>query len=254
MTKMPLTRFAGRVLMFGAGAGAAAYAAYASAVWLGYGQVRTAVGDEQDHWLDRFMPTYDVVERHRIDVAAPAAMAFAAACDLDLRQSAIVRAIFRTRELIMGSTPGETSHAPALVDWAKSLGWGVLAEIPGREIVFGGVAQPWDADVVFRTIPADAFAAFNEPDHVKIVWTLRADPTNEHHAIVRHETRAVATDPGARRKFRRYWSAFAAGITVIRRVALKRVKADAERRARHGDLHARDRFDAVSTGDLDPEC
>jgi hypothetical protein len=117
------------------------------------------------------------------------------------------------------------------VPFAKGLGWGVLDEIPGREIVFGAVTRPWEANVVFRALLPDAFAAFNEPDYVKIAWTLRADPIDARESIARTETRVTTTDPGAREKFRRYWAVFSPGIVLIRRVMLKRVKAEAERRA-----------------------
>jgi hypothetical protein len=33
---------------------------------------------------------------------------------------------------------------------AQSLGWGVLAEDPDREVVVGAATKPWAADVVFR--------------------------------------------------------------------------------------------------------
>jgi hypothetical protein len=32
-------------------------------------------------------------------------------------------------------------------------------------------------------------AAFNDPDYVKIVWTLRADPVDATHSVFRTETR-----------------------------------------------------------------
>ena len=83
----------------------------------------------------------------------------------------------------------------AFLAMAKSIGWGVLAEHPGREIVLGAVTQPWLADVVFRPLPPNAFSAFNEPGFVKIAWTLRADPVDEARSVFRTETRAVATDP-----------------------------------------------------------
>jgi hypothetical protein len=106
--------------------------------------------------------------------------------------------------------------------------------------------------VVFRALPPDAFAAFNAPDYVKIMWTLRADPLGARESIARTETRVATTDPGAREKFRRYWSVFSPGILLIRHVMLKRVKADAERRALL--VSPADRFDLVSAGDLDPQC
>jgi hypothetical protein len=40
------------------------------------------------------MPVYDVVERHHIHVAAPAAITFAAAGEQDLMAGPLVRAIF----------------------------------------------------------------------------------------------------------------------------------------------------------------
>jgi hypothetical protein len=107
----------------------------------------------------------------------------------------------------------------------------VLAEVPGREVVVGAVTQPWKANVVFRAVAPDEFAAFDEPDYVKIVWTLRADPIGAAASVFRTETRALATDAAARRAFRRYWAVFSPGIIAIRRMMLGPVKAEAERRA-----------------------
>src|SRR5947208_6990648 len=84
----------------------------------------------------------------------------------------------------------------------KALGWGVLAEVPGREIVIGAVTQPWMANVVFHALPPAEFAAFDEPEYAKIVWTLRADPIAAGESLFRTETRVNTTDPEARRKFR----------------------------------------------------
>jgi hypothetical protein len=114
----------------------------------------------------------------------------------------------------------------------KSIGWGVLADIPGREIVMGAVTQPWEANVVFRSLPPDQFLAFDDPDYVKIVWTLRADSIGLNASIFRTETRAVATDAVARAKFRRYWSFLSPGIRLIRWAVLNPLRAEAERRAR----------------------
>ena len=251
-TQTQLLRSAGRGLTYGIGAAAGVYAAYVAGTWLRYGRAQPATGDDQDPRLDRFMPACEIAERHHVHVAAPAAITLAAACDVDLQQSAIIRAIFKGRELILGSDPDQPGHPRGLVPFAKGLGWGVLDEIPGREIVFGAVTRPWEANVVFRALPPHAFAAFNEPDYVKIAWTLRADPIDARESIARTETRVTTTDPGAREKFRRYWAVFSPGIVLIRRVMLKRVKAEAERRA-VADAPA-DRFDLVSTGDLDSQC
>jgi hypothetical protein len=135
----------------------------------------------------------------------------------------------------------------------RALGWGVLGEVPGREVVMGAVTQPWKADVTFHALDPDAFVAFDKPDFVKIAWTLRVHPTASSESVAWTETRVITTDEEARRKFRRYWAVFSPGIVLIRRVALRLVKAEAERQARQR-RSAADRFDAVSLGDLDPQC
>jgi hypothetical protein len=56
------------------------------------------------------------------------------------------------------------------------MGRGVLQSEPGRLFMAGAACQPWRADVVFTPIAPDAFAAYQEPGHVKIAWTLEVEP------------------------------------------------------------------------------
>jgi hypothetical protein len=213
-----------------AGFAAAGYVAFAGLAWYRYGEPPAARDNERDALLDRFMPVYDVVERHHIKVAAPADLVLAAAAEQDLQQSSISRAIFKTRELVLGARSDEMKRPPGLIALCRSLGWGMLAEGPGREIVMGAATQPWMANVVFRPIEPDRFALFDEPDYVKIVWTLRADSVSDRESIFRTETRVATTDAGARAKFRRYWAFASPGISLIRWLSLGPLKRDAERR------------------------
>ena len=152
------------------------------------------------------MPNYDIVECHRIRVAAPAEITLATASETSLLESPIARVIFRAREVLLGSEPDPVTRPSGLLALTKSLGWRVLAEVPGREVVVGAVTQPWEANVRFRGLTPDEFATFNEPGYVKIAWTLRADPIGAGESVFRTETRAIATDASARATFRRYWS------------------------------------------------
>jgi hypothetical protein len=224
-------RSASRVVVYSAGVLAAAWATYSAATWLRYGRVQAAGNGEQDPLLDGFMPTYEVVERHRVTVGAPADVTYRAACDVNLQRSTLINAIFRGRELMMRARPDRTARPRGLLEFAKSIGWGVLAEVPGREIVIGAVTQPWQPDVVFNPLPPDRFASFSEPGYVKIVWTIRVDSSGPSESVARTETRVVATDPDARRRFRRYWSIYSPGILLIRHMLLQLVRADAERQA-----------------------
>jgi hypothetical protein len=216
-----------------AGVGLVIYSIWAGIAWYRYGKVTPPETEQADSLLDRVMPTYEVAERHQIRVAASAEITFRAAAEMDLRQSAAVRAIFKGREWIMRSHSVPDRRGQPLLMEMRAIGWGELASVPGHEVVMGAITQPWLADVVFRPLPADKFAEFHEQGWVKIAWTLRADPVSSHESVFRTETRVVATDPVARAKFRRYWAFVSPGIVLIRRLLLGPVKADAERRARN---------------------
>lgn len=217
-------------LAAGLGAAAAAYGTYAAITWSRYGRVPAPRPEECDPLLDRFMPEYEIVERHSVRVAAPAAVTFAAARDIDLQASPVVRAIIRAREVILGATPVERPRTRGLLAETQALGWGVLLDLPGREVIAGAVTRPWEPNVTFRALPPGQFAAFDEPGYIKIAWTIRADPISDTESIFRTETRAVATDQHARYRFRRYWSALSPGIIVIRWALLGPVKRAAEER------------------------
>jgi hypothetical protein len=94
------------------------------------------------------------------------------------------------------------------------------------------VTQPWRGDVRFRPLPRDLFTAFDSAGYVKIVWTLAVDSLGPTRSRFRTETRVQTTDARSRALFRRYWSAFSPGITLIRWQAIRLVRADAVRRFR----------------------
>jgi hypothetical protein len=214
----------------GAAAALLAATGYGAATWYRYGRVaRRGSGDEL---LDRFMPKFDVRERHQTTVRAPAAVTYAAARDLDFRRSPLVSGIFRVRQLLMGGRIEPATTEGSFLDEVRALGWRVLAEGPGRELVMGAVTQPWVADVVFRGMSPEEFAGFDEPNYVKIAWTVGVVPRDDGQSLFRTETRVLATDPVARSRFRRYWTLVSPGIVIIRWEMLRLVKLDAERRAR----------------------
>jgi hypothetical protein len=214
-------RIAGKIT----GAGALAGAGFIASNWIRYG--RPVRNGKPDALLDRFMPAFDVREYHQTAVAAPATITYAAARDMDIFDSRLVRAIFRGREILMNANAPARQPQPLLQE-TLALGWGILAEEPGREIVVGAVTRPWEANVRFQSVPADEFAAFNEPGFVKIAWTLVAEPAGEAASEFRTETRVVTTDACARSRFRRYWAVMSPGIALIRRQSLGLVRADAE--------------------------
>jgi hypothetical protein len=240
-----LFRSAARLFALAGAAVVAGYALYVAQAWRSYGNPTPPRTDENDDLLDRFMPEYDVVERHSIPIAASAAVVLEVAKQQDLLGHPMVAAIFKARELALGAESDDRAQPRGLLAAVQSLGWGVLAERPGREIVVGAVTRPWEPNVTFRALPAERFAAYSTPGDVKIVWTLRADPLDNGHSIFRTETRAVATDPVSRDRFRTYWSFAAPGVSAIRWLSLLPLKRDAERRAAEplNDPHTHPRSD-----------
>jgi hypothetical protein len=129
----------------------------------------------------------------------------------------------------MGGERSKREYPPAFLDEVLDQGWRVLAEEPGRELVIGAVTQPWKADVEFRGLAPEEFAAFREPGYAKIVWTLAVKPLGEKESVFTTETRVATTDAESRFQFRRYWSVFSPGILLIRYETLRLVRREAER-------------------------
>jgi hypothetical protein len=181
--------------------------------------------------LDEFIPRPFVRERHEITVAAPADIVFATARDFDLLSIPVVRAIFWLRAKLLRATPPPRRWT-GLVAETRALGWGTLLAAPDRMHVAGAVCQPWIGNVVFTPIPPERFASYAEPEMVKIIWTLEAEPLGFERTRLVTETRVEPTDLVARRKFRRYWRKAGMGIVLIRWLGLPAMRREAERRWR----------------------
>src|SRR5262245_27190781 len=119
----------------GVGLAAGTYAAYATVRWFRYGHVSMRSDNGHDTLLDRFMPAYEVVERHYVFVAAPAAVTLAAAREQDFLQVPLIRAVFRARELILRARADTRPQPRGLLAMTQALGWGMLAEVPDHEVV-----------------------------------------------------------------------------------------------------------------------
>lgn len=178
------------------------------------------------------MPEADVRDLHEIRVRAPAELVLKVAETFDVQSLRPVRALFWLRARLLGATVGPARWPRGLVAETLALGWSELALEPGKQRVMGAVTRPWEANVCFTAVAPEHFLAFSEADRVKIVWTLESESESPGVTLFRTETRALATDEGARRKFRRYWRTFGPGIVLIRLLLLPALRHEAERRQR----------------------
>ena len=215
------------------GAGLLSYGAYSAVTWARYGHTHPE-RRPRDQLLDRFLPDPEVDEYHHFTVNAPAPITFAAAKDMDLQAPPVAKAIFWLRAIptLLRGEPFRPQGPRGIVQETLALGFGVLAEVPVREIVVGAYTQPWHQHVTFHSLPPEQFAAFHQLGYVKIAWTLAAEPLGPNRSRFVTRTRVTTTDPESRRRFRRYWAPMSAGIILIRYASLPMVKREAERRTR----------------------
>lgn len=179
--------------------------------------------------LDAFIPAPDVLERHQVTVRAPADRVYGAAVQFDVRTLPLLRAVFGLRAVLLRSDVSSRWTSEGFLPDMQQLGWGVLLEKPPNLLVVGASCQPWLPDVEFRSHTRDDFAAFAEPNQVKIAWSLEIDSSHPSRSILASETRVAATDAEARRLFSRYWRWARFGIVFVRRLLLPAIRRDAER-------------------------
>jgi hypothetical protein len=177
--------------------------------------------------LDRFVPVWDAGHHYAARVEAPAEIAMGTALAQDYMAPRLVRALVWLRALMLGSRPVPPPPSRGLLADMRAIGWGVLAEYPDV-VVMGAVTRPWEPRPAFRPVAPAAFADFHEPGLVKIAWALRVEPDGPRRSTVHIETRAVATDAAARRRFRTYWALISRGTALIRRALLVSIRRAAE--------------------------
>lgn len=192
---------------------------------------------ESELLIDKYLPIYDVQHHHETIVTAQPAHAYRVLRSMDFYRSPVIRALFAIRSLpawFLGrnkSAARKTSDQPFL-DFALSIGWQILEEIPDQELVVGAVTKPWEADVEFQGMSGPELVAFNEPDFTKIVWNIAVKEETDERCRVILETRVAATDDASRSKFRKYWFVFGPFIGLIRRIILRMLKRELKRPAK----------------------
>lgn len=183
--------------------------------------------------IDELLPTYDVGVAHAAVFAARPARCFAAATELDLFQAPVVRALVgirgwpqRVASILRRERTPALPGSPRLVFRVRDMvdvGWIVLAEAPGSQLVLGQVGHPWRGIAVSTEAPTtpEQFASFEEPGFARIATSIRVDPYGPRSSILTVETRVALTDETSRRRFRHYWLVIGPFSTLIRRMVLR---------------------------------
>ena len=190
--------------------------------------------------LDRYLPTFEVRERHIRLMPADVDPVRAAITQTDLTSIPVVRALLVLRALPgrlraqLGG--GQVPVAPpfTLADMQRA-GWTSFADGP-EEIAFGTITRPWkiggEAPLEVRR---EEFAAFSAPGYAKVAFSIRADPYGPCRTLVMTETRVATTDPRSNRRFAAYWVIVGPLSALIRQLALRGIAMRVEHQQADGE-------------------
>jgi hypothetical protein len=181
--------------------------------------------------IDQFMPTYDLAIVYSRVFRGPPQQCFDMVVNFDLFQLPAFRVLIGARGLPFRladalrrrGDQAEASSPPTFrLRDMPSIGWMLLGERPGAELVFGQIGKPWKprGGAPSQPVTRAEFAGFDQPGFAKLVESTRVDPYGERSAIVTMETRVLCTDQDSRRHFRRYWLVVGPCSHLLRRTAL----------------------------------
>ncbi len=180
--------------------------------------------------LDHLISTPRLLEVDHVDLAASPERVWQVVRHGDLARSPLIRALFELRALPERLRGGHRPTTLRIDDLRSSLeqpGFQVLLEQAPLEFAVGAIGKVWHGDIPFVHVPdAAAYAAFAQPDFVKVAWQIRLMPLGERGTRLELEVRVDATDDDAWRKFERYFLLIGPGSRFIRRTLLSGLARD----------------------------
>jgi hypothetical protein len=179
--------------------------------------------------LDKFLPRYDVRDRHSIVIDASPETVLAEVLRMTAREVPVMVALMAIRllpELLRGRRVLGLDDRPIVQQMERARF--VRLAATDDELVLGVVGRFWRPSGDRRRISAEDFARFDEPGWAKAAVNFRAVPDRDHTRLST-ETRVLACDAWARRRFGCYWRLIYPGSAAIRIAWLRAIRGRAER-------------------------
>ncbi len=181
--------------------------------------------------IDKYLPKWDVRERHSIVVPAPLETTYAAIMTADLAHGTIVRSLLLLRALPAALLRRRTMDISSARREAVTLaafeqrGFRVLEECRPDELVIGLEGKFWTMDGCLKTPDADAFRSIPPaPGSARAVWNFRIEEIGVREVRLSTETRVLCADRKARIRFLAYWTIVRPGSGLIRRAMLRAIR------------------------------
>jgi molybdenum cofactor cytidylyltransferase len=172
--------------------------------------------------LDDLMPRYDMSASYNTVVEAPMTSVYRAVLETDLSESLVNRILMAIRSF------GRSAVHPFRIGRLPDRGaFFALASDPPRETVAGVIGKFWGLNGELAEGNRAAFEAPLPRDTAKAAWAFRVDD-HARGALLTTETRVLCSDDDARRQFLRYWTVIGPFSGVIRREALRLIRAEAQ--------------------------
>lgn len=182
--------------------------------------------------LDDFLPVYHFHELHTAVIQAPPARVYRAIRDVTPGEIRWLPQLLWMRSPRGPLTANEkVLYRKPILDLATRGGFVMLANAPPQELVVGTIGQFWSGRSLAVRSPRE-FRAFRRPGWARVAMNFRVVPLRDGSSKVTTETRIVATDAAARRKFGAYWRTIYPGSAIIRREWLGAIERRAEAPAR----------------------
>ncbi|HEU5260436.1 MAG TPA: hypothetical protein VFU41_03325 [Gemmatimonadales bacterium] len=186
--------------------------------------------------IDGHLRHYDVVERHRIAVAASREDTCRAMRETDFVRAIVpvARAVSEMRDVprpireVVHRVEHLAPDATFTLSEALAGNFALLGERQGRAIVIGTIGKLWKPHVEFLPLTPPEFGAFHEPKYAKLAIAFWVERFGRGKAVLRFEARVAATDDSARAHLRRWYRVVRPFTAFFMRRALANIKAEAE--------------------------
>jgi len=181
--------------------------------------------------INSFIPNPDAVETHQIAVAAPCETVYRALWTVDLGDSPVIRGLMALRSLperLLHPQQHRPLPRKITLHTLMDVGFGLLSEEPGREIVLGVTGRFWrPLGNVFPFNPAD-FQGPVRPGSARAVWNFAMQQVSTAQTLLSTETRVVCGDRTSQLKFRAYWLLVRPFSGLIRILVLRTIRQACE--------------------------
>lgn len=181
--------------------------------------------------IDKYLPSYDVTERHQVTIRAPIEKVYESVRALDMNGSAVIRALFFLREIpgYFTSRSRPDARLGLTFDGLLQSGFILLGESSPEEILLGLVGRFWTASGCIQRLDAAGFQSFDEPGYAKAAWNFSLKSEDDGRTRLATETRVLCLDAASRRRFRIYWTFIRPFSGLTRKEVLRAVRKQVER-------------------------